>query len=560
MKKTLPLAIATLGLLTFGSLTSCQDEDFDVSTAVLQERAFEQSFIKEFGKPSANQGWDFYAQKMESLRQEAGLTRGTQAITVEVDKTISQPTDTFFTGLVSRIGYALEESHDNSTVGQNNYSLTSTGDFKIYAVRYAGAIETQSRYALDFGIAYYEDGERKLVPIFGYGFKTGYSPTSGSYGNPGWAAEVKIPKGQSFHFYLKYTYPFAAGGGYQAHNQDEIFFSDESPTFIQRNGTPLTYNDYDGPSVLLYSTEYVDTIAHVDEQIMMIGFEDAWGHGTGNGTQSNWFDKDFNDVVFLIEGKLPLPTAKRFFCEDKKSLDWDYNDVVFDVSNTGIVLRAVGGDLPVFLRVTNRLGVTTTYGELHELMRELQFNNKNKQKQLTYRRKDDDGVEKTFYKSIDVNAYEILGKADYGVWLDPVQIVKWTSLGTSTENTRLESGEVELFANPMVTNPVGNVELIVLPEHQTSYDLSAISQLSALTSLNEDDTKKGPKIIQMTSPGGIPAIWSGLVSAMWTKELQKITLGYKHFYGGTSVEGTSYQWYERDINTNNLYDYLGDEP
>ena len=82
MKKTLPIAIIATSLLGLGCLTSCHDEDFDVSTAVLQERAFEQGFIKEFGQPSADQSWDFYAQMMESLRHGAGVTRATMDINV----------------------------------------------------------------------------------------------------------------------------------------------------------------------------------------------------------------------------------------------------------------------------------------------------------------------------------------------------------------------------------------------------------------------------------------------------------------------------------------------
>ena len=69
-----------MAILGLGTLTSCHDEDFDASTAVLQERAFEQGFIKEFGKPSANQSFDFYAQRMQSLRDKAGATRATMAI------------------------------------------------------------------------------------------------------------------------------------------------------------------------------------------------------------------------------------------------------------------------------------------------------------------------------------------------------------------------------------------------------------------------------------------------------------------------------------------------
>ena len=584
MKKYLPIAIIATFVLILGSLTSCHDEDFDVSTVVLQERAFEQSFIKEFGKPSSNQTWDFYAQQMEALRQEAGTTRATQAITVTVNKDISQPTDDYFKNTVQTIGYALEESTDNSNVGTNNYTLTSTGDFKIYAVRYAGAIETQQTYDsdydtyyydLDFGLAYYDDengdpdyGGRVLVPIFGPGFKSGYSPTSGSYGNPGWAAEVTIPIGTPFHFYLKYTYRFQAGNMnnqyYDKHYQEEIFYSNESPTFIQRNGQPLTYNNYGGPSTLLYSAERIDESANMDEQVMMIGFEDAWGHGTGNGTQSTWFDKDFNDVVFLIEGKLPIPTAKRFFCEDKNSFDWDYNDVVFDVSNTGIVLRAVGGTLPVWLRVTDRRGTPTVYGELHTLMRSKQTDDK-KYKPNTFELPDENGNLKTYYKPIDVAGWQT--HHDYpGIWLDPVRIVQWTHLGTDVGNnfTRLDESqnELERFANPFVDDPVGGIELIVGSDINQTWQ-----QAVALAEQPDDDGiwagakeyGSKPKIVKLSSIGGIPAIWSGLVANNWMREQQKITLGYPGFYGANVPEGgVEPQWWS-PTNESFMYFYKNDE-
>ena len=71
MKKNLSIAVIATSLLGLGSLSSCHDEDFDVSTQTLKERAFNDAFIKQFGKPDANQSWDFYAQTMESVRQES---------------------------------------------------------------------------------------------------------------------------------------------------------------------------------------------------------------------------------------------------------------------------------------------------------------------------------------------------------------------------------------------------------------------------------------------------------------------------------------------------------
>lgn len=577
MKNQIIFATIAIALVISFSLTSCRDEDFGVSTAMLQEKAFEHDFVNEFGQPSADQNWDFYAQQMEAIRQGSGTTRSTMDGGITVDFNINQPTDTWFKNLVDEWQVALEEKLDNSRVGQNNYTLTSTGDFKIYAVRYAGAIEFLPTFNLDFGIAYIDKTTNNeiMVPLFGRSYKNDeYRKAAWAedhntgYGNPGWAAEVKIPKNQTFYFYLRYDYyPYGYwhSGGYWVHDPNvssndegwhdvgqyvangqkdvQTFYSNEIPSFKLWNGNLRSYPEYGGMSTLLYSTEHIDDVTGKDEQVMMIGIEDAWGHeGTENTQDISWFDKDFNDIVVLIEGELPVPSAKRFFIEDKTSFDWDYNDVVFDVMNTGIVLRALGGTLPVFLRITDRQGNTTTTGELHELMQSIQPQLDKRDYILTY----DNGDGKTLYKPIDV-------AANPGLWFDPVQIITWTSLGTSTNNTRLEEGEVERFANPLATNKVGNVELIVLPEYSSSgYDLSNVDALATLS----EDTKR-PLIIPMSEIGSIPAIWSGPVSINWMKELQKITLGYGDFYGGNIQNGEPL-WWQNNTNSNYWYLFSGD--
>ena len=574
MKKYLSFAVSAIAILSLGSLTSCHDEDFDVSTAVLKDHAFEQNFIKEFGQPSADQSWDFYSKKLQSLREGSDLTRATMDV-VAPNFDVEQPTDNeYFNKIVSEIGYALEERHDNSEVGQNNYSLTSTGKFKIYAVRYAGYIEIYDNYKFEIG--YIDEDNNREVPLFGPGFREGFSPTileyedqpesndnKKIYGNPGWAAEVSIPKNTKFHFYLKCNDGTTNG-------TIHTYYSNEKPDqhrYYDNGWHTNTYVDYGGCSTLLYSAEYIDAETGKDEQVMMIGFEDAWHLGKGP-------DYDFNDVVLLIEGQLPLPAAKRFFCEDLESYDYDYNDVVFDVMSTGIVLRAVGGSLPVFLRVTNRLGNTTVLGELHELMLEKQFADNNKVKKVTYKRVVD-GEEKTFYKSIDVSAYEINGFAERSVWLDPVQIVNWTRLGNQTDFTRLDEDEQEVDKFSVDSSFPGKVELIVLDEWASSYDKTALlnvqnypdfGPLDPNDGSNPINTTGGYTLISLSPAGAIPAMFIAPVSTKWMKEMQKITLGYQNFYGkivvSTNADGNPIQryWYETAVNNDILYSFMGDEP
>ena len=387
MKKLLFLAIATFAILALGSFTSCHDEDFGVSAPVLQQRAFEQSFIKEFGKPSPDQTWDFYAQQMDAIRSNAGTTRAKQAITVTTVN-VNQPDDADFKALCDSWWDSLEEGNNNAHVGQNNYTLTSTGPFNIYAVNYGGGIETEAPRELDFGLVYIDpdDNSPHKVPLFGTGFKNGFKPTYKSWagatendcGNPGWGKRVTIPAGVRFYFYLRHTCLFGTGwnndGSWQTTDtREQIFYSNQAPVFIDHDGNQMDYSfyngrPYEGNSTLLYTTERIDEATGKDEQIMMIGFEDAWGLDGTNYTP-NYLDLDFNDIVLIIDGELPVSDTKRFFIEDKSAFDWDYNDVVFDVSNTGIVLRAVGGTLPVRLRFyddASKKWVMTE--ELHDLM------------------------------------------------------------------------------------------------------------------------------------------------------------------------------------------------
>ncbi len=315
MKKLLFLAIATFAILALGSLTSCHDEDFGVSAPVLQQRAFEQSFIKEFGKPSPDQTWDFYAQEMNAIRSNAGTTRAKQAITVTtVD--VEQPKTNDFKALADSWHGSLEEWNNNAHVGQNNYTLTSTGTFNIYAVNYGGGIETQSDHNFDFGLVYIDpdDNSHHEVPLFGCGFNydDGYYPTYKSWagatendlGNPGWGKRVTIPAGVRFYFYMKYTCLF---GYYNEWGNWEIvkrknftYFSNQAPVFSDYNDNIIDYSLYDGRayegnSTLLFTTERIDEATGKDEQIMMIGLEDAWGLNGTNYTP-NYLDLDFKTL------------------------------------------------------------------------------------------------------------------------------------------------------------------------------------------------------------------------------------------------------------------------
>jgi hypothetical protein len=186
-----------------------------------------------------------------------------------------------------------------------------------------------------------------------------------------------------------------------------------------------------------------------------------------------------------------------------------------------------------------------------------------------------DGKEKTFYKSIDVGAYEITKHSDRSVWLDPVQIALWEQV-QGKPRTRLNKQEVDNFSVTVNNTYKGKVELIVLDEWAETYDKDAMLNATNYPDygpLDPDTGKPNPintdggyQLISMSPDGDVPAMFIAPVSTKWTKELQKITLGYNNFYGkivdSTNADGQPIQlyWYETAVNLDNLYSFFGDEP
>lgn len=509
MKKNLPIVIIATSVLGLGSLSSCHDEDFDVQTAVLKEKAFENDFIKEFGQPSADQSWDFYAQKLQSVRDTK--TRATMAdpITCEVgDLLINQTLSPSLSAMLDSVLEVVPEERYNYTVGQHDYHLYSVGEFKISAVRYAGGIEIIQHYNFDFGLAYIDENNvEHKVNLFGYRNMGGVEQSN--FGNPRIARTVKLTEGAEFRFYLSY---------HGDNGNDYTYWSNVRPN-----------NDYEGTSTLFYGTPEGS-----NTQVMVIGFEDMWVQGVFNNIPP---DYDFNDVIIFIEGELPEPSSKRFFAEDLASFDFDYNDVVFDVSNTGVTIRAVGGTLPVKLVIKDKAGKTTTTGELHELMGANQVNKDMKDLVDANKVYFTDINGKTMYRPINVD------DSKNGIKLEACRVpdMDWTLAA----HNRLTKTEVEQFANTLAGEAkIGDVKLLV----GSAYGVNPTEEL---VSLDAGETT----IIRYSSIGGIPSIWWAPVSVNWMQELTKITKGYQYFYGGKNPPSTAEGdlWFNYLTDKNTLY-------
>ena len=167
-----------------------------------------------------------------------------------------------------------------------------------------------------------------------------------------------------------------------------------------------------------------------------------------------------------------------------------------------------------------------------------------------------DGVEKTHYKPIDV-------AANPGIWFDAVQIITWAiSVTEGVPSTRLMEGELERFANPFVSNPIGDIKVLVGSEYgQTlseALERLPLNNEPSIEKLDFENYQNLPKLVELAQAGGIPAIWTGTTNVRWMKELQKITLGYKNFYGkGEKIDGFP-QWWKTNVDDNYWYQFVGD--
>lgn len=464
-------AFAIVLAVAFG-LSSCQEEELGVSESVLKERAFEQGFTKAFGQPSADQSWDFYAQKMNTVDvrplnvqegeevvedSETGMTRATMA-TISVNDA-EQPASA---QALYDVWYPmLPERTNNGTKGQNTFSLVSAGTFTVSAVWYGGGFEINNGCrGFQVGIRYRDNnGRLQNRMLFGEGSVQG--------ANPGFAKEVTLTEGAEFEFYISYRTSLIV---------DHTYYTGQAPNLIYS-----LFSRYDGPAQLLYSGE------SESEKFMIVGFEDDW-----RAVDIFANDFDFNDVVLIISGNLPVTTPKRFMAEDLYSLDFDYNDVVFDVSNTGIMVRAVGGSLPVYLQIQEKGKRNPTItGELHELLGGETYVDK---------------AGKTFYCPINVGG-------SHGITKDPVKIMTWTE----DEGTRLTNDELKNF---------NGVTLLVAPEYGQSG--SSLTDVKDFTEVNTTN----------------PAIIAVPDATDWMKELTRIDKGYPNFYQNN--------WYET-TNPANLY-------
>ena len=539
MKKYLSFAIFSVAFIGLGSLTSCQDEDLGVSTQTLKERAFDDAFAKQFGKPSPNQSWDFFTQTMQSLgKGKSAATRAGDPATGDgwsVEALSSQPSY-ITTELVNRWDDLLPEYQNNYTMGQTQYTLVSTGDgdFTISAIWYGGAFEIQTNnYDTHLYLCFKDKGgTTREVELF-------KGKSMSGFGNPQLADKVHLDAGTEFWFALEYhltnneeihrfvstekipyNYELIEDGNHPSGTSYTDPVTEETVSY------PYAYSEfrykerdyhhiYNGCSQLLFSEKsYSDN--RIDN-FMVIGIEDGWHYPV-------YLDFDYNDIVLYIDGDLPVPVAKRVLAEDLEQYDWDYNDVVFDIEYKRMVLRAVGGTKPVFLEFIDNDGNTTVTDELHDMMaKQYKYvNPNNNQIVIPYPDGKAPKIPGTdWYMPINVGAPEGIG-----VEMLPALIKQW-------ENPLTDKEIMDMGTHHDIVLLVGEGE-----------------QQQEFPGIAKKD-KDGQTVIVYSAGDKAPAMIMAPVETRWLKEEQRISWGYPWFYDGNpAASGTPSVadfWYSKGV-------------
>ena len=316
-------------LLAFGcfaaigiGLMSCSKADvFDSNAAnelkkEQQERDYTSNFVKKYGAVEGK-SWDFSSMRATySLpSSKAAGTRAASELSVTGGKNGDM---TIEKSVIDEIRTKLKAGTDNTVKGSPFYMVTQETSFTIVPI-----FQGQAGYYWQLGVNI--GGTEKILWSKG-DMKYRESATSTTWSTPGDkgvpanAYEVKAPK---------FTYT--------ATKDVQMYFFLK----VWTNGTGKGTSNYRLTSLdhMMLAMDCIKKPAGVpaDNDVTIIGCEDN-PSATGS-------DKDFEDLVFMMYGKPAPPVkhvdevevteAKRYMMEDLGAdYDFDFNDVVVDVSNT----------------------------------------------------------------------------------------------------------------------------------------------------------------------------------------------------------------------------------
>ena len=319
-----PFLALTTGLLV---LAGCQEYELERTEEVAFRHSYESNFVKTFGNVSPSQSWDLTSYAKHQ-RYMAGITRayteyetvaGTDGWYVVEDATLSW------------LKSNLPENYDNSDLITANVFRTEE-DAAVFEV--VPIYQGTSDLRWDLWICIKEDGkedvtqnlwskgsglQRLNIPLFGGDWSdVGPNGNTSNFLTQGVRSKpilINVPAHSTFYFYLQNT-------------NSTLLYGTEG----------MKNSSIDDPVQIGALTSLPrPTNIREDYSAVVLACEDV--------KRSRFFsDEDFNDMVFLLTGFVPeiiyddeiryTYIRKRYLIEDFGAYDYDFNDIIVDVTQT----------------------------------------------------------------------------------------------------------------------------------------------------------------------------------------------------------------------------------
>lgn len=356
MKKT-SIYYFSLAAILAGSFISCLDDDQGHSIEEIKASAYAKRFIQDIGEPAPNHDWGF---------------KDLPVVDMTSTRAVNTNSNEWHAKFMLNVPGYPDHLHDHF-LGEKTTSYTS---------KTVPANADQNWFSNEVGNPLGDVTEEEIAYVMNY-FKT-----------------TQFPKGQAIHwedFFVQFV-------GYNGSNRIKAGEMDQLG-YQAIDGTWEHVNDFNGKTKTLkyvssagteawsYRASHSDTYQDNKYVIVHLVFDipqtDCPYHCTSHH-YDGWYvafdyeskkgdsgdvpaDGYFDDwVVKVTPGTHQgWPVTVRVMCEDLgNSFDWDFNDVVFDVTFEGkgsniyakLTLRASGGTLPIIV------GTTDERYETHRLL------------------------------------------------------------------------------------------------------------------------------------------------------------------------------------------------
>lgn len=353
-----------LATIVAGSLISCQEEDLGHSVEEVRASVYSRKFIEEFGQPDPNHTWGFEDVEVVNMNSTSTRSVNTNKNEWYWKNKLNVPgypdhLHQYFLGEKSTSHHASEDpGNDNNwyanTVGSPIGDVTEE-EIK-WVMNYFKTTQNPQGQAIHW--------EDFFVQFVGYNatnkIKAGEMDQLGYESIRGNWEHVNDFNGKTKT--LQYVY----GAGTEAWS----YRASHSNTY-QNDKYVIMHLVFDIPQT---NCPYHCTSHHYDGWYVAFDYESIKYEGNGSlESNSVYADGYYDDWVLKVTPGTHQgwPVTVRVMCEDLgNSFDWDFNDVVFDVTFEGkgneiyakITLQAAGGTLPIIV------GTTDDRYEVHKLL------------------------------------------------------------------------------------------------------------------------------------------------------------------------------------------------